>query len=105
MHMGTLVALLWYFRAEVLRYGTAFFRSLGTRALTASGPPKGGDPDSRIAWCLVVGTLPAALAGLLFGDQVGSTLRSASVVATTTIAYALLLGAADVFGAKQRDET
>ena len=96
MHMGTLAALLWYFRAEVFRYGCAFFRSLRTRSV---------DADARLAWALLVGTLPAAFAGLLFGDQVSGALRSASVVATTTVVYALLLGAADLFGAKQRDET
>jgi undecaprenyl-diphosphatase len=96
MHMGTLAALLWYFRVEVFRYGHAFLRSLRTRSL---------DGDARLAWALVVGTLPAALAGLLIADAVNSTLRSATVVATTTIVYALLLGAADIFGAKRRDET
>ena len=96
MHMGTLVALLWYFRAEVLRYGCAFLRSLRTRSI---------DADARLAWALVVGTLPAAFVGLLIGDQVSGAWRSASVVATTTVVYALLLGAADLFGAKRRDET
>ncbi len=96
MHMGTLVALLWYFREEVVRYALAFMRSLKLRAL---------DAESRLAWALVVGTLPAACAGLLLEDAASTTLRAASVVAITTVLYALLLGAADIFGAKQRDET
>ena len=95
MHMGTLAAILWYFRVEVVAYGRAWLRSFATRSL---------DAEARIAWALVVGTVPAVLAGLLFADVVSSTLRSASVVATTTVGYALLLGAADRFGSKRRDE-
>lgn len=96
MHMGTLAALLWYFREEVQRYVRAALRSLAERRL---------DADSRLAWALAAGTVPAAVAGLFLEDAASSTLRSASVVATTTVAYALLLGAADIFGAKRRDET
>lgn len=96
MHMGTLVALLVFFRAEVQLYARAFVRSLATRAM---------DAEARLAWCLVVGTIPAALAGLLLQQAASTTLRSAAVVATTTVVYALLLGAADLFGAKRRDET
>lgn len=96
MHMGTLIALLVYFRVEVLRYALALARSIQQRAL---------DAESRLAWALVVGTAPAALAGLLLEDAASSTLRSAAVVATTTVLYALLLGAADRLGRKDRDET
>lgn len=96
MHMGTLVALLAYFRLEVLRYGCAFLRSLRSRSL---------DGDSRLAWAIVVGTIPAAVVGLLIEDAASTTLRAASVVAVTTVLYAILLGAADLFGRKTRDET
>jgi len=96
MHMGTLAALLWYFRVEVGVYWRAWCRSLATRALDAEG---------RLAWALIVGTLPAALAGLLLENAASTTLRAATIVATTTVVYALLLGAADRFGAKHRDET
>ena len=96
MHMGTLAALLWYFREEVVRYALAFMRSLKLRAL---------DAESRLAWALVIGTIPAAVAGLLLEDAASTTLRTATVVATTTVLYALLLGAADLLGAKRRDET
>ena len=96
MHMGTLVALLCYFRVEVLRYGCAFMRSLRLHTL---------DGDARLAWAIVVGTVPAAVVGVLLDDAASTTLRAASVVAVTTVVYAILLGAADLFGQKTRDET
>jgi undecaprenyl-diphosphatase len=95
MHMGTLAALLWYFRADVALYLRAFGRSLATRRV---------DDEARVAWALVVGTVPAAIAGLLIEDLASGALRSATVVATTTVVYALALGAADLIGAKRRDE-
>jgi undecaprenyl-diphosphatase len=95
MHMGTLAAIVWYFRADIVVYWHGWVRSLRTRAL---------DTEGTLAWALVVGTLPAAVAGLLLEDLASTTLRSATVVATTTLVFAALLGAADLLGRKQRDE-
>jgi undecaprenyl-diphosphatase len=96
MHMGTLAALLWYFRGEVQLYSRAALRSLAARRL---------DAESRLAWAIAAGTVPAVLFGLYLEQGAGSALRSATVVATTTVVYALLLGTADLLGAKRRDET
>jgi undecaprenyl-diphosphatase len=59
LHAGTLVALLIYFWRDVLRLLAAFFASIRERGL-------GGDPDRRLAWLLLISTIPAALVGVLF---------------------------------------
>lgn len=95
VHVGTLAAVVAYFRGDVVVYWDAFWRSLARRAL---------DVEGRVAWALALGTVPAALAGLLLEDLVAGALRSPRTVAFTTIGYGLLLLAADRLGAKQRDE-
>jgi undecaprenyl-diphosphatase len=95
VHVGTLVAVLAYFRVEVLHLLSAWFRSLGTRQ---------ADADARLAWFVILGTLPAAVLGLLLHDVVETWLRSPLVIATATIGFGVLLGAADWRGRQRRDE-
>jgi undecaprenyl-diphosphatase len=59
LHAGTLVALLIYFWRDVLRLLGAFFASIRDRSLA-------GDPDRKLAWLLLISTIPAALLGVLF---------------------------------------
>jgi undecaprenyl-diphosphatase len=56
LHVATALALLWYFRADWVRIVRGFFRTLRTRRLET--------PDERLAWLLVVATIPAGLTGL-----------------------------------------
>jgi undecaprenyl-diphosphatase len=95
VHVGTLSAVVWYFRAELQRMTLAWFGSVAGRGL---------DPDSRLAWAVIFGTLPAALAGLLFHDFIGEHLRSPLVIAATTLIFGLLLAVADKTGTQRRDE-
>ena len=95
VHVGTLAAVIAYFRGDVVVYWNAFWRSLARRAL---------DAEAKVAWALAIGTVPAAVAGLLLEDLVAGALRSPKTVAFTTIFYGLVLLAADRFGAKTRDE-
>ncbi len=95
VHVGTLLAVVLYFKRELKRMFLAWLNSL-----------RGGDqsPDSRLAWAVLLGTLPAGLAGLLLGDYVEQYLRSPLVIAGTTIGFGLLLWWADVLGRRRRDE-
>lgn len=95
MHIGTLCAVLWYFRRNLWPLTRDWGASLRGQGLT---------PDGRLAWAVLLGTLPAALAGLLLHDVVEGPLRSPLVIAGTTIGYALLLAVADFRPAQQRDE-
>lgn len=95
VHVGTLFAVIAYFRRDVVTYWHAWCRSIVRRAL---------DTEGRVAWALVIGTVPAAVAGLLLQDLVAGALRSPRTVAITTIFFGLVLLAADHWGAKRRDE-
>ncbi len=95
VHLGTLLAVVWYFRKELAAMLREWTASLGGGAST---------PNSRLAWWVLWGTVPAGLAGLLFKDLIESELRSPLVIATTTILFGLLLWWADRQGARKRDE-
>jgi len=90
-HVGTLLAILAYFRWDVRDLVIGFF----------TGQPRSADGDynpRHLAWMIVLATIPAGIAGLLFKDWVETQARSALLVAGTTIVYGLLLGIADRLG-------
>jgi undecaprenyl-diphosphatase len=95
IHVGTLAAIVAYFRHELISVTRAWFRQVGGRGAT---------PESMLAWAVIFGTLPAALAGLVFAGVIENSLRSPLVIATTTIGFALLLWLADWRGRGSRDE-
>jgi undecaprenyl-diphosphatase len=92
--IGTEAAVLLYFRHDIWRILTAFFASLGGR--------RKGDPDARMGWLIIIGSLPIGILGLLFQDDIETTFRDLRIVATTLIVFALILYAADRVGAKTR---
>ena len=95
VHVGTLSAVMWYFRREIGSMTVDWFVSIGKRQLVG---------DSRLAWAVIWGTIPAGLAGLLFHDFIDTVLRSPLVIAWATIGFGMLLWAADAGGIRQRDE-
>ena len=95
VHIGTLTAVVYYFRKEVINMMTDWFASCGARKQIG---------ESRLAWAVILGTIPVGLAGLLFNDFVDAELRSPLVIAWATIGFGLLLWFADVRGVRQRDE-
>ncbi len=94
VHVGTLSAVVIYFRKEI---GQMFF------AWMASLKGKHTE-DSRLAWGVLIGTIPVGLVGLLFKDYISGNLRSELVIAATTIIFGLLLWYADWSGRRNRDE-
>ncbi|HHZ88464.1 MAG TPA: undecaprenyl-diphosphate phosphatase [Chromatiaceae bacterium] len=94
VHVGSLVAVVGYFRHEVWSMTLAWFSSLGGTATA----------DSRLAWAVVIGTVPVGLVGLFAGDYIEANLRSPLVLAYATIGFGLLLWFADIKGARSRDE-
>jgi undecaprenyl-diphosphatase len=95
VHIGTLTAIVAYFRRTLAAMARDWVRSVAQRREVG---------ESRLAWAVLFGTIPAGLVGLAFRHDIETTLRSPFVVACTTIGYALLLLVADKFGAQQRDE-
>jgi undecaprenyl-diphosphatase len=86
IHMGTLTAIVAYFRRTLIAMARDWVLSIGRRREVG---------ESRLAWAVLFGTIPAGLAGLLFRHDIETTLRSPLVIACTTIGYALLLWIAD----------
>jgi undecaprenyl-diphosphatase len=94
-HVGTLAAIVAYFRHEVANVSAAWLRQVSGR---------GGSPESMLAWAVIFGTVPAGLGGLLFGGLIETHLRSPLVIAVATIVFALLLWYADTRRRGTRDE-
>ena len=93
-HVGTLIAVLIYFRTEIARMIAA------TPHLAA---PK-QDRDAWLIWLLIVGTVPAVVAGLLFKHVIEDRLRTVAVSAIALAAGAVLMFFADRMGSKTRGE-
>ncbi len=94
VHVGTLTAVVLYFRKEIGVMFLAWMASL-----------KGNhSEDSRLAWGVLIGTIPVGLVGLLFKDYIADNLRTELVIAVTTIIFGLLLWYADWSGKRDRDE-
>jgi undecaprenyl-diphosphatase len=94
VHVGTLAAVVAYFREELWAMLLAWLGSLRGRMT----------PDARLAWGVLLGTVPVGLAGLLLGDFIEAYLRSPLVIAATTLVFGLALGWADRRGRRERDE-
>jgi undecaprenyl-diphosphatase len=91
LHVGTLLALLLYFRTEWLRLVPAGFATIRDRSFR-------GDPDRKLAWLLVAATIPAALAGFLLNDFLEKTVREPGLVAVMLVVGAVILWLADRWG-------
>jgi undecaprenyl-diphosphatase len=97
-HVGTLAAVLVYFRAEILRMVRAV-----PRAASLVGPRP--DPDAWTALLIVVGTVPAVVVGLVFGQAIEARLRTPTVAAVTLAAVALGFFVVERHGAKRRSQS
>jgi len=95
LHVGTLAALLVYFRADWLRLVPAGFAAVRDRSFRA-------DPDRHLAWVLVASTIPAALAGLLLNDLIETAFREVGLVAATLVVGAAILWLADRWGGRTK---
>lgn len=95
VHVGTLSAVVAYFRKELLVMTKDWTQSVLTRQLVG---------DSRLAWAVLWGTVPVGLAGLLFSGFIEENLRSPMVIAATTIGFGALLWFSDETSLRVRDE-
>ncbi|QFS88735.1 MULTISPECIES: undecaprenyl-diphosphate phosphatase [unclassified Marinobacter] len=86
VHVGTLLAVVLYFRKDVFAITRDGLLSLGKRQMIGQG---------NMAWFLVIGTIPAGLAGLALLDMIDNELRAVEVIFFTTLIFGLLLGWAD----------
>lgn len=96
VHVGTLTAIVVYFRKTLLEMARDWFASVLARREVG---------QSRLAWAVLIGTIPAGIAGLLFRHQIETTLRSPLVVACTTVGFAVLLFIGDRMAGQRSERT
>ena len=94
--IGTEIAVLLYFRRDIGRIIAAWVGSL-------VGRRKKSDPDARMGWLIIVGSVPIVVLGLLFQDRIETTLRDLRIVAIALVAFSLVLYWADRVGARTRE--
>ncbi|WP_404447270.1 undecaprenyl-diphosphate phosphatase [Microbacterium marinum] len=95
--IGTELAVLVYFWGRIMRIIAAWAKSLAGRV------PR-DDPDARMGWIVIIGTIPIGILGFLFQDVIRDTFRNLWLVATVLIVFGLILGAADALGRRVRTE-
>jgi undecaprenyl-diphosphatase len=97
LHAATLLALLVYFRRDWLRLIPAGLAAIRDRSLR-------DDPDRRLAWLLVVATIPAVVVGVALNDLIETAFREPRLVAVTLVIGAAILFVADRLGSHSKDE-
>jgi len=94
--LGTETAVLLYFWRDIVRIVKAWAGSLVGRVSRR-------DEDARMGWLIIIGSLPIVILGVLFQNEIETTLRSLWIVAGTLIGFGILLGVADVLGRKTKN--
>lgn len=92
-HVGTLIAVLIYFRRDLARMVAALPRLFDLK-----------DPDARLIWLLAVATLPAIVVGLLFKHQIEDHMRTPQIAAETLAIGGILLALAERAGSQTRSD-
>jgi undecaprenyl-diphosphatase len=95
LHLGTFVAVVIYFWREIGRLIGAWVRSIARRSLA--------EPEGKLAWLLIVSTIPAALVGVLFEDFITNTLGKPWMIGVAMIVFAGLMYLIDHIAKLDRD--
>ena len=88
--LGTELAVLLYFAKDIWRLLTVWFKGL-------RDPETRLNPDYRVAWLVILGTIPISVLGVLFKDQIETVARNLWLIATTLIVFGVLLGLAQAY--------
>lgn len=94
--IGTELAVVIYFAGKIGRILRAWFFSLYK-------PEYRHDPEARMGWLIIVGSLPIVVLGLLFQDQIRSVFRDLRLIAMVLIVFGIILWLADRYGRQDRD--
>jgi undecaprenyl-diphosphatase len=97
IQVGTMAAVLVYFRQDLWKVASAWLRGVFGRAREDEAQ------NVRMGWYLVIGTIPIVIFGLIFSDQIENEARNLYLIGTTLIVLGLLLGLADHLAKHRRD--
>jgi undecaprenyl-diphosphatase len=95
VQLGTMAAVLLYFRVELARIARAWLASVPDRS-------RRGELDARIGWYIVLGTVPIGVFGVLFKDQIETAARDLYVIGIALIVLGLVLAIADQASKRER---
>lgn len=98
IQVGAIAAAIIYFRRDIIRIAIAWFAGL-------ADAKKRTTADYKFGWAILIGSLPIAVVGLLFRDQIETTLRSLWVVAIALIAWSGVMWYADTHASQKKTET
>src|SRR3954468_19163356 len=95
IQLGTMAAVLLYFRADLWRIAVAWLRSLRDPAVR-------GDLDARMGWYIILGTIPIAVLGLVFKDPIENQFRTLELIGATLIVFGFVMLAAEARSRRDR---
>jgi undecaprenyl-diphosphatase len=104
IQLGTEAAVLLFFRRDIAKMVVAWWNALRGRDGSSRDARLGKySVDARLAWWVIIGTIPIVILGVIFKDQIETHLRNLWLTAAVLALFALVLGAADQYGSKHRD--
>jgi undecaprenyl-diphosphatase len=95
LHVGTFVGAMAYFWRDIIRYLAAWIRSIARRSVSTV--------DERVAWYLVIGTIPGAITGALLEDVIERKLGQPWLIAVMLAAFGVILYAVDRYSRQDRE--
>jgi undecaprenyl-diphosphatase len=96
IQLGTMAAVLIYFRADLWRIGVAWLREL-------RAPAGGRSQDAKLGWFIVLGTIPISVFGVAFSNQIESGARSLYLIGSALILFSFVMLLAERLGTRKRE--
>ncbi len=96
--IGTELAVVLYFRKDLVRIIAAWFLSFTNKTVRAT-------PDAKMGWFVIIGSIPIALAGVFFKDSIETTARNLWLVAVALIVMGIVLGLVDRFAKLTKEQS
>ena len=96
IQIGTELAVILYFRHDIVRIAKAWLRSL-------RNPAERSNLDARMGWYVIIGSLPVLVLGFVFKDKIETIARNLWLVAAMLIIFGIVLGVADALGRRVKE--
>jgi undecaprenyl-diphosphatase len=96
IQLGTMAAVLLYFRADLWRIASAWLRELRV-------PFKRSSAEAKLGWFIVLGTIPISIFGFIFRDQIESGARDLYLIGSALIVFSFVMLFAEHVGSRRRD--